>query len=108
MALRAGKKVAILTVGAVYEFWSHPASAESSKMSSLGSFPVEDEEPVRVAAGLMLKALGYRLLQAASGEEALRLFEASREKIGPLMTDVVMPGMSGPRWPRRSGPGTRT
>jgi hypothetical protein len=29
----------------------------------------------------MLKALGYRVLQAASGEEALRLFEASREKI---------------------------
>jgi two-component system, cell cycle sensor histidine kinase and response regulator CckA len=34
-------------------------------------------------------------LEASSGEEALRVAEASREKIELLITDVVMPGING-------------
>jgi two-component system, cell cycle sensor histidine kinase and response regulator CckA len=56
---------------------------------------VEDEEPVRNITTLLLENLGYRVLEAESGQEALRLFEASREKIDLLMTDVVMPDLSG-------------
>ncbi len=55
----------------------------------------EDEEQVRKITTLLLETLGYRVLEAESGQEAVRLFEASREKIDLLMTDVVMPDLSG-------------
>lgn len=56
---------------------------------------VEDEDPVREMTAQLLETLGYRVLQASSAEEALRLVGASREKLDLLLTDVVMPGMSG-------------
>jgi two-component system cell cycle sensor histidine kinase/response regulator CckA len=56
---------------------------------------VEDEAAVRNVTTRMLECLGYRVLEAASGEEALPLFEARRADIDLLMTDVVMPGLSG-------------
>jgi two-component system, cell cycle sensor histidine kinase and response regulator CckA len=56
---------------------------------------VEDEEPVRNVTTLLLEALGYRVLGAENGQDALRLFKASAEKIDLLMTDVVMPDLSG-------------
>jgi two-component system, cell cycle sensor histidine kinase and response regulator CckA len=56
---------------------------------------VEDEDPVRVVTALLLETLGYRVWQASSAEEALRLVQGSPERIDLLMTDVIMPGMSG-------------
>ncbi len=56
---------------------------------------VEDDEPVRLLVCLELRAMGYRVIEAASGAEALRLIEQG-EPIDLLFTDVVMPGgMSG-------------
>ncbi|KTF69135.1 histidine kinase famiy protein [Sphingomonas sp. HT-1] len=55
---------------------------------------VEDSDDVRALAQEQLTALGYRVLLAASGEEALERIEA--EPIDLLFTDIVMPGgMSG-------------
>jgi two-component system, cell cycle sensor histidine kinase and response regulator CckA len=56
---------------------------------------VEDEAPIREITTLLLMSLGYQVKEASSGEEALRLAQGNRKKIDLLMTDVVMPGMSG-------------
>jgi two-component system cell cycle sensor histidine kinase/response regulator CckA len=56
---------------------------------------VEDAAAVRRTVARMLEYLGYRVLQAESGPEALRLFEARAGQIDLLLTDVVMPGLSG-------------
>jgi len=57
---------------------------------------VEDEIGVRHLARAVLTRYGYRVLEAANGEEALRLTADHDEPIHLLLTDVVMPGMSGP------------
>jgi two-component system, cell cycle sensor histidine kinase and response regulator CckA len=56
---------------------------------------VEDEPSVRMLAETMLKRLGYVVVSAANGDDALRLAEERGDPIALLMTDVVMPGMSG-------------
>ncbi len=52
---------------------------------------VEDDEGVRIVVLDMLRALGYRVLAAENGEQALRIIE-SGEHVDLLFTDVVMPG----------------
>ena len=56
---------------------------------------VEDEGIVRDLATRILKRLGYDVLQAPDGGQALMLAENYRAPIHLLMTDVVMPGMNG-------------
>lgn len=56
---------------------------------------VEDNESVRDVAVAMIEELGYEVLQAASGAEAMTIIEA-RPDINLLLSDVVMSGMNGP------------
>jgi two-component system cell cycle sensor histidine kinase/response regulator CckA len=62
---------------------------------------VEDEAGVRDLARRMLKHAGYRVLDAASGPDAEAVFARHRGSIDLLITDVIMPGMSGPDLFRR-------
>ncbi|HYD44340.1 MAG TPA: ATP-binding protein [Phenylobacterium sp.] len=57
---------------------------------------VEDEDSVRTAATLLLRARGYEVLEAANGEEALEIAEANAGEIDLMISDVVMPGLQGP------------
>ncbi|WP_410217368.1 ATP-binding protein [Paracoccus sp. (in: a-proteobacteria)] len=61
---------------------------------------VEDEAPVRAFASRALKLKGHDVLEAASGEAALRLLQEGERQIDIFVTDVVMPGMDGPTWVR--------
>jgi PAS domain S-box-containing protein len=55
----------------------------------------EDEDGVRRAAERILERAGYRVLSAADGDAAVRLCEQHQDEIHLLITDVVMPRMSG-------------
>jgi PAS domain S-box-containing protein len=61
---------------------------------------VEDEEGVRALGRRMLERQGYSVLLAANADEAVELFERN-SSIDVLLTDVVMPGASGPELTRR-------
>jgi CheY-like chemotaxis protein len=57
---------------------------------------VEDEADLRELTGEVLADHGYTVLSAGEGAEALELARRHRGRIDLLLTDVVMPGMSGP------------
>jgi len=56
---------------------------------------VEDEEDVRQIASCSLRHRGYHVIEAGSGEEAIEEYRRNAGKIRLLLTDVVMPGMTG-------------
>jgi PAS domain S-box-containing protein len=71
---------------------------------------VEDEGEVRRLARIVLTSQGYRILEAASGEEAIRLATAETGTIELLITDVIVPGIGGRKLAetiRRQRPETR-
>ncbi len=55
----------------------------------------EDEQDVREVAREFLESAGYTVMEAQDGNEALRLAEQGAGKIDLLLTDMVMPGMTG-------------
>jgi signal transduction histidine kinase/CheY-like chemotaxis protein len=67
---------------------------------------VEDVRGLRLIAKRMLESAGYTVLTAASGEEALLLLKRHEQQVHLVVTDVVMPGMSGLTLAKRSN-GTR-
>ncbi|MDH4235971.1 MAG: PAS domain S-box protein [Nitrospira sp.] len=68
---------------------------------------VEDQKSVRDLVCIALEGYGYQVVKAANGEEALRLAAAMPKPVNVLVTDVVMPRLTGPvvaerlrdRWP---------
>jgi len=56
---------------------------------------VEDDESLRETTAEMLRMLGYRVLKAKSGKEALAVLAQGKGSIDLMLTDIIMPGMSG-------------
>ena len=74
-----------------------PARPAARDLSGAGRILfVEDEDAVRSVAAKLLRARGYEVIEASSGEEALELAEAHAGEIDLMISDVVMPGMQGP------------
>ena len=58
---------------------------------------VDDEEMVRRLAARMLLLLGYKVLEAGDGHEALKLLQRPTQGITVVLTDLAMPGIGGRR-----------
>ena len=78
-------------VGDMIESQTAPATAHGNETILV----VEDEGPVLAIAARMLSALGYIVLTASAGEEALRLLSGYPAPVHLLLTDVVLPKMGG-------------
>ena len=79
------------------------AAAAEDRARAPGAIPagtetillVEDDNAVRAMVRFALTTFGYKVLEAANGEQAVRLCAETPETIDLLITDVVMPEMSG-------------
>ncbi|WP_230463355.1 GAF domain-containing hybrid sensor histidine kinase/response regulator [Sphingobium sp. Cam5-1] len=82
-------------IGEADEAREEKAAAHDLSANGETILVVEDDDGVRAYSVETLRELGYRALEAADGNAALRLIEAEDQPIDLLFTDVVMPGMSG-------------
>ncbi|HEY1084139.1 MAG TPA: ATP-binding protein [Prosthecobacter sp.] len=72
------------------------ASFTPTPAGSLGTvLVVDDEAPVRSIAVNMLNFLGYRVLEAGDGQQALDIVFRSGEKVDVMLLDIYMPKLSG-------------
>jgi len=70
---------------------AHPAGGAGKTILVL-----EDEPDVRKLIATMLANNGYKVLTAANGESAIKMFKRSKHPVDLVLLDVVSPGMSGP------------
>ena len=78
-----------------------PAGIEREVHEPAGRGPetvllVEDEKDVRELLHEILESRGYRVLEASDGAEGARLWQEHRTDVDLILTDVVMPHLSGP------------
>ena len=73
-----------------------PAGGRTARQGHETILVAEDEAVVRDMVVAALEHAGYRVVAASTGEDAVRLIDRMGEEIDLLLSDVVMPGMSGP------------
>lgn len=56
---------------------------------------VEDQEATAQITRILLESWGYRVIEAHSGYEAIEIFARNGESVQLVLTDVIMPGMTG-------------
>lgn len=76
---------------------SHNDKSAISDLNGKGTILlVEDETPVRIFSNSALVSKGYKVLEADCAEAALKIISERGQEIDAIISDVVMPGMSGP------------
>lgn len=70
-----------------------PESPEQRFVTKPGVLVVDDDHLVRVMIKLGLERIGFEVLLASNGPEAIELFQTHREEIGVVLLDIRMPGI---------------
>jgi CheY-like chemotaxis protein len=72
------------------------AAEKLSKLEEDGSvLLIEDEPQVRIMAKIMLTRLGYKVLEAKDGVDALEIFQQHQDEIRCVLSDLTMPRLNG-------------
>ena len=72
------------------------AEADARLIKGSGTLLIVDDEELVLDVGVnMLKKLGYTVLKALNGTEAVEIFEANKNKIKMAILDIIMPDMGG-------------
>ena len=79
---------------------SEEATSESGRQRGHGEtvLVVEDEAVIRELTVRMLGSLGYRVHDASGGDAAMAFLRQEENQVDLVLTDVVMPGLSGARF----------
>ena len=64
-------------------------------MNDINILVVDDESRIRKLVKDFLNKEGYKIYEAGDGEEALKVYEENRKKIGLILLDVMMPKLDG-------------
>ena len=99
IALKLGSVLVFIVMSALIKATADTVPVELEEKLQKGTetiLVVEDEEVVRDLSCRILRSLGYRVLEAANGKEALELVAKCNGRIDLVFTDVVMPQMGGP------------
>jgi CheY-like chemotaxis protein len=72
-----------------------PLRSEHVASSQCAVLVVDDEPAILKLVRVHLERKGIPVIASASGEEALQDFEREKDRIALLITDMIMPGMSG-------------
>ena len=75
---------------------STPGPAKKDQFARNTILVVEDDDAVRKTTTRILNVLGYHVMEATSGKEALKQFKTQNNNISAVVIDVAMPEMSGP------------
>ncbi len=70
-------------------------SGEDAKAGSGIILLVDDEEMIIRVGRQMLEALGYQVIEARSGKEAIEVYRENQDRIHVIILDVIMPDMDG-------------
>jgi two-component system cell cycle sensor histidine kinase/response regulator CckA len=77
-------------------------AATRDEPAGLATILVVDDQPATLkVARILLESFGYAVLAAGNGQEAMILFRRHQEQIRLLLTDVVMPDITGPQLAER-------
>jgi PAS domain S-box-containing protein len=92
----AGTRIRVLLpASTTTEIHPHSSTQQPERRGKGVVLLVDDEDNVRVSTRLLLEGLGFDVIVARDGVEAIEVFRSQRHQVGAVMLDLTMPKMDG-------------